>query len=242
MATECKNCPLYRTDHFIQISSEQLMEMQKFKVGELSVDPGTPLLMEGSNSPQLFTALNGLGLRYKTLEDGRRQVISFVFPGDFIGLQAGIMKEMKHSVEATTHMKLCVFDRTEFWNFFKANPERGFDLTWLAAVEEHLLGESLTTIGQRTATEAIAWTLLRIFRRGSALGLVTNGHMPMPFKQQDLADCLGLSLVHTNKTLGRLRERQIVSWSDGQLQINDMEQLSTMAKDDGEPLTKRPLM
>ncbi|PTX56143.1 CRP-like cAMP-binding protein [Litoreibacter ponti] len=242
MATECKNCPLHTKDLFVSLKPEQLAEMQRFKVGELSIDPGTPLLMEGSNSPQLFTALRGMGLRYKTLQDGRRQVINLVFPGDFIGLQAGVMKEMKHSVEATTHMTLCVFDRGEFWNFFRNNPERGFDMTWLAAVEEHLLGESLATIGQRTASEAIAWTLLRIYRRGEAVGLVTNGHMPMPYKQQDLADCLGLSLVHTNKTLGRLRERQIVSWSEGQLQINDMESLAELAKDDGEPMPKRPLM
>ena len=86
--------------------------MQKFKAGELTVKPGNPILMEGSNTPQLFTGLSGLGSRDEQVSNGERQVINFVFPGDFIGLQASIMGEMGHSVEAQTQMRLCVFDRT----------------------------------------------------------------------------------------------------------------------------------
>lgn len=95
------------------MSDDDVVGMQKFKVGELVVDAGTPILLEGSNSPQLYTALHGMGLRYRHLTNGERQVINFVMPGDFLGLQAGLMKEMGHSVEATTKMTLCVFDRNE---------------------------------------------------------------------------------------------------------------------------------
>lgn len=118
MTTDCANCPLRRHDLFKTFSEQDLKSIQKFKVGEIKVDPGTPLLMEGSNSPQLFTALRGMGLRYKTLANGRRQVLNFVFPGDFLGLQSGLMDEMGHSIEATSHMTLCVFNRSELWTFF----------------------------------------------------------------------------------------------------------------------------
>lgn len=242
MATKCADCPLGRFDFFARTSREDMRITQKFKMGELSVDPGTPILMEGSNAPQLYTALRGMGIRYKTLENGRRQVINFVMPGDFIGLQAGVMQEMKHSVEATTHMTLCVFDRSELWGLFKNHPERGFDLTWLAAVEEHLLGESLATVGQRSAIEAVAWALLRVYRRGEATGLVTAGTMPFPYRQQDLADALGLSLVHTNKTLKKLSERQLVTWVDGNLRVADIEELAIVAQAELEPLPKRPFL
>ncbi|WP_367150962.1 cyclic nucleotide-binding domain-containing protein [Leisingera sp. F5] len=67
------------------------------------------ILLEGSNSPQLYTVLKGVGTRYATLENGRRQVTNFLFPGDFAGLQTSLMGEMKHSVEAGTPMALCVF-------------------------------------------------------------------------------------------------------------------------------------
>lgn len=242
MTTHCETCPLHKRPLFTEVSLEDRRITQKFKSGELIVDAGTPILMEGSNAPQLYTALSGMGIRYTTLPNGERQVINFILPGDFIGLQAGVMGEMHHSVEATTAMTLCVFDRTEFYNFFKSNPSRGFDITWLAAVEEHFMGDALATVGQRSAFEAIAWALFKVFQRGQALSLVKGSEMPLPFKQQDLADALGLSLVHTNKTLGKLRDRQLASWDKGILQIHNLEKLAEMAQTEFRPLPLRPFL
>lgn len=242
MSTKCETCPLHKSPLFEDVPVDQRKLTQRYKSGELRVDPGTPVMMEGSNAPQLYTALRGMGLRYTTLPNGERQVINFIFPGDFIGLQAGIVGEMHHSVEATTAMTLCVFDRSEFFNFFKANPERGFDITWMAAVEEHFLGDSLATIGQRTALEAVAWALYKLFQRGTALGLVNEAQMPLPFRQQDLADALGLSLVHTNKTLAKLRSRQLASWSEGRLQVSNLRELADVAQTEHKPLETRPFL
>ncbi len=242
MSTKCQNCPLRRMSAFEEMSADDVKFMQKFKVGELVVDAGTPILMEGSNSPQLYTALHGMGLRYKLLSNGARHVVSLVFPGDFVGLQAGIMGEMGHSVEATTKMTLCVFDRSEIWTFFKERPERAFSLTWLAAVEEHFLGEALSTLGRRSALQSVAWALARIYIRGSALKLVSNSAMKLPYKQQDLADALGLSLVHTNKTLARLKARQLAVWSDGTLRIPDIDALAEVALLDTRTVQLRPII
>ncbi|NCO20755.1 MAG: Crp/Fnr family transcriptional regulator [Rhodobacterales bacterium] len=224
------------------MTSDEVAFMTRFKTGELAVDAGTPIMMEGANSPQLFTALSGMGLRYKTLQDGRRQVLNFIFPGDFIGMQAALMGEMGHSVEATTAMKLCVFRRSDVWNLFKTMPERAFDLTWLAAVEENFLGEALATVGQKPALERLSWALVRLFKRAQAVAMTKGQSMPLPFRQQDLADSLGLSLVHTNKTLARLRERQVAQWSDGVLRISNLTELARIGDIDIEAPVTRPLM
>ena len=203
MTTQCRYCPLRRKDAFLPMSKDEVNFMEKFKSGELTVEPGTPILLEGSNSPQ---------------------------------------GEMGHSVEARTHMRLCVFNRSEFWNFFKNHPERAFDITWLAAIEEHFMGEVLATIGQRTAMQAIAWAMVKIFERGQSLGMVTHNQMLLPYSQRDLADALGLSVVHTNKTLGALKERQLLSWSDRVLQINDLAALAKAGMTELEGRQKRPLL
>ena len=242
MVVPCDKCPLRRCEYFIPMTDEELAYMRNFKAGELTIDTGTTVLMEGSNSPQLFTVLSGMGTRYKTLEDGKRQVINFLFPGDFIGLQAGIMGEMKHSVEASSPMVLCVFNRSDLWNMFKAHPGRAYDLTWIAAVEEHFLGETLVALGQRSAGQRIAWALLRIHHRLRAVGLEKAGAVPLAFRQQDLADALGLSLVHTNKTLMQLRRDGLAEWTDGRLTIHDRTKLADYAGSAPEPLEKRPLM
>ena len=242
MATKCEYCPLRRKDLFASMTSNQVSDMQRFKVGELVVDSGTPILLQGSNSPQLYTILHGMGIRYRLLSNGERQVVSFVFPGDFLGLQAGLMGEMGHSVEATTKLTLCVFDRKELWSFIKAEPERGFELAWLAAVEENFLGEALTTVGQRTALQAVAWALVRIYLRMKACGMAVGEKMRFPFRQQDLADALGLSLVHTNKTIAALKSRQLIGWSESEVQLHDIAQLAKIGLTDLKDPKKRPIM
>ncbi len=242
MVTKCATCPLRKLDCFQAMTQSEVEKTSRFKSGELVVEAGTPILMEGTNAPQLYTALRGMGLRYKSLPDGKRQVINLIYPGDFIGLQAGMLGEMGHAVEATTRMTLCVFDRNDFFDFFRSSTERAFDITWLAATEEHFLGDTLTTVGQRDAFSAVAWALARIFQRGQTLGLVRDGAMPFPYKQQDIADAVGLSLVHTNKTLARLRDRQLVTWSEGQLKVHDLAELAGAANMELERLRKRPLI
>ncbi len=240
--TKCLACPLRDYPIFIQMTREELAFMQTFKTGELAVDAGTTILLEGSNSPHLYTVLSGMGTRSKILENGRRQVINFLFPGDFTGLQSAIMSEMKHSVEASTPMTLCAFRREDFWGLFRSHPDRAFDLTWIAAVEEHFLGETIASLGQRDAVQRISWAFVRIHQRLRAVGLFKAGKVPLPFRQQDMADALGLSLVHTNKTLQALRARKLAIWSEGKLEILDMTALAALAMIDVEKPERRPLL
>lgn len=241
--TDCTACPLRKRELFAPMTAEEAEFMLQFKKDEVWIEAGTPILSEGTDTAQLYTVLRGMGLRYKMLEDGGRQVTGFAMPGDFLGLQGGLMGEMGHSVEASTAMTLCVFDRNGLWDFFQAHPSRAFDLTWTAAVEENFLGEALMTVGRRSALSAVAWTLLRLFARGEALGLVIGGtDMPLPYRQQDIADALGLSLVHTNKTLRRLRDTQQASWVGGVLRITDRAALARTAQEEMDALCIRPLL
>ncbi|AMY69683.1 Crp/Fnr family transcriptional regulator [Frigidibacter albus] len=216
--------------------------MERFKIGELTIEAGRTILMQGAQSPQFYTVLRGQGLRHKTLENGRRQVISFVLPGDLVGLQAVVTGEMQHSVEASVETTLCVFDRAGLWDLFSNQPKRSYSLTWLSAVEENFLGETLATLGQRDASQRIAWALVRLHERLSALGMARSGRVPLPWRQQDLADAVGLSLVHTNKTLARLRESGLADWSGGGLSLPGRRELAEMAGIDLEYPTQRPLL
>ena len=249
MGIDCVNCPLRPNPLFQEMSADELEFMRDFKSDEIVVEAGERIFAEGEGSPLLFTALGGMGLRFKTLDDGRRQVLNFVMPGDFLGLQAAFGKEMGHSVEATTRMRLCVFKRSDFSSLFANQPSRAYDVTWIAATEEHFLGEALASVGQRSAIERIAWGLVQIFERARYLGMTEGNTLNFPYRQQDLADTLGLSLVHTkslvhtNKTLAKLRERQLATWVDRQLAIHDLEGLRKLALAGPDTmLKKRPLM
>ena len=242
MLTDCSRCPLRQMDVFCDMNADEVAFMTRFKTGELEAQPGTEIMAQGQSSTHLLTCLKGMGVRYKTLEDGRRQVIGFVLPGDFVGLQAGVMDAMGHTVEAVTDMRLCTFNRSDLWTLFTSHPGRAYDLTRVAAMEEVFLGEALSVVGQLDARAKVAWALHRFYHRLSAVGLGGDNNVPLPFRQQDLADALGLSLVHTNKTLARLREAQIATWSDNRLTIHDFGTLARLAHAEDDETPQRPLI
>jgi CRP/FNR family transcriptional regulator, anaerobic regulatory protein len=216
---QCDLCPLRRVEGFRQFTHRELEFVRRFKAGEAKVPPGATILLEGAPSESLFTVLSGWGFRYKTLEDGRRQILNFVLPGDLLGLQSSLLRELHHSAEALTEMRLCIFRREGLGSLFREHPRLAFDLTWLAARQELVLDENLTSVGRRTARERMGALLLQLYRRAARIGLAEDHEIALPFTQQHLADALGLSLVHTNKTLKRLSQLGIARWSNGRLKI-----------------------
>ncbi|HLQ19385.1 MAG TPA: Crp/Fnr family transcriptional regulator [Tabrizicola sp.] len=240
--TDCLDCPLRRRPLFVPMTDDELAFQRRFKSGERVVPSGGEILSQGESSDALYTVLSGLAVRSMMLEDGRRQVISFVFPGDLIGLQSGIMGEARHTVTALTEMVLCTFPRNRVWELFQSQPARAYDMTWIAAVEEHFLGETVATLGQRDATQRVAWALVRIWRRLVALRLESDGAVPFPFRQHDLADALGLSVVHTNRVIVALRREGLAEVVGRRLVVHDHARLSQVALLDMEKDDVRPIL
>ncbi|MGO8655143.1 Crp/Fnr family transcriptional regulator, partial [Rhizobium ruizarguesonis] len=130
--TPCEQCPLRPLPHFREFSRDELEFVSSFKRGELAVDAGSTILVEGAHSAHLFTVLSGWGFRYKMLEDGRRQILNYIMPGDLIGLQGTIAGEMQHSVEALSPVSLCVFERDRLMTLYNKHASLAFDITWIA--------------------------------------------------------------------------------------------------------------
>src|SRR5215212_7508702 len=193
----CVLCPLATCRGLRPLNSIQVDYMERFKKGELSVDRGTQVLVQGQRSAHVFTLLDGVLIRFKLLEDGRRQIVNFMFPGDLIGLQAAMGAPLAHGVEALTGSRLCVFARDRFAELSKSRPELGYDGVWLAAKEEEGLEEHLVALGQRTARERIAYLAVFLMQRAIETGLAQGNSVALSVTQTQIADMLGLSLVHT---------------------------------------------
>jgi CRP-like cAMP-binding protein len=228
----CEKCPLRDNPCLRDFSAKELDFVAEFKSGELNVAAGTNVLLQGTNSAHLYTVLSGWAFRYKALPDGRRQILNYALPADLIGLQGSLNNEMQHSVEALTDIKLCVFPREKLWALYKDYPTLAFDITWLAAREEQILDDHLLSVGRRTSLERVAYLLLHLYHRAEQAGLTKNDVVQFPFTQQHLADTLGLSLVHTNKTLKRLMSTKSVSWKERRFELLDQDALSKIASVD----------
>jgi CRP/FNR family transcriptional regulator, anaerobic regulatory protein len=240
--TSCEACPLRRRPGLREFTPEELAFVKEFKTDELRVDAGATFLREGTRSEHLYTVLNGWAFRYKMLDDGRRQILNYALPADMVGLQGAVMREMEHSVEALTPITLCVFPRQKLWDLYSRVPSLAFDLTWMAARAEQMLDEQLVSVGRRSAIERTAFVLLQIYERADESGLVENNVVQFPFTQQHLADTLGMSLVHTNKTLKRLLQSRAVRWEQRRFEIIDRAALQEIAGDTIRPRHPRPFI
>ena len=242
--TACQDCPLRPLKLFLEPAGDELELVQSLKRREQHLRAGETLIHEGQTDAPLYTLLQGWAFRYKTLSDGRRQILNFLLAGDFIGVQQKMGDAAAHGVEALTDAQFCVFQRDALWELHRRSPTMGFGVTWLTAHEESMVDDTLLSVGRRSAEERIASMLILLFKRASALQADAGAAgVEFPLTQQHMADGLGLSLVHTNKTLRKLERLGLHRIADGRLVLRDVKALARLADlyGDGRP-PPRPLV
>jgi len=241
MQTPCRACPLRTFSAFTKLEVGKVDFIQTLKSNHLGLDAGSWIVHAGQPA-ELFTLFSGWAARFKTLPDGRRQILNFMLPGDLLGLQASMFADALYDIVALTDVELCVFPRNRIWALFKEMPELAFDLTWLGARDESLVDDNLVTVGVRSASERIAALIVSLYRRADKLGLVTDKTLLFPLSQQHIADALGLSLVHTNKTLNKLRRLGMFDLAHGLLTLKNPGVLARIAQALEAEFVPRPLI
>ena len=239
---ECQSCGLRTLPVFKKLTRDQIAYIEKMKSADEHRDAGATILEPGSTTEYIYTLYSGWAFRYRLLSDNRRQILNFLLPGDLIGLQPAMFAEIQHGVEALTPVHLCVISRREIWPLFREMPELAFDITWLGAHEELHVDEGLLSAGRRTADERVAALLIGLFKRARALGLTDGDAFDLPVNQQHIADALGLSLVHTNKTMGKLRRYGLFSRNGARVTMTNLKALQRLSEFVDAEIAPRPLI
>ena len=172
--------------------------------------------------------LTGIACRYVLLPNGRRQILAYLLPGELCDRQTGDRMFTDHCVGTLSSAKVGTFFRDDIARLSRAFPQiaRAFELS--RAVEQATLRQWLLGVGHRQALERTAHLLCELFTRLRALGLVQGRTCELGLRQSDLADALGLSAVHLNRTLTEMRRRRIVTFVRHQLVIFNWRALRTL--------------
>lgn len=243
MQLSCFECALRPCEMFKPVTQDELATLNDIKNQHLRLSAGAVIIRAGEATPQLYTLYSGWAFRFKMLPDGRRQILNFLLPGDLLGLQAAMFDAAFHGIEALTDVQLCMLPRRDVWDLFGTMPSLAFDVTWLGAREESIVDENLTSVGRRTAAERVAALIVSLYKRTKLLGLVEEGDsFAFPPTQQHIADALGLSLVHTNKTLAKLRRMGMFTTNNGTLTLTNPRVLERVALYFDEDIARRPLI
>lgn len=191
--------------------------------------PRQDIVSEGARPDGVHLLLEGWAGRYKTLEDGARHTMAFLIPGDLCDVQITLLDVMDHSIGALSSCRVATFGRETLATLMGENERLGAALMWATLVDEAILREWLVNLGGRKADRRLAHLLCEMLLRTQAVGQSANGKFEVPLTQEQLADSLGMSPVHVNRTLQDLRARQLIRWEGKHVRIEDVEQLMAFA-------------
>ncbi|GJE46069.1 Crp/Fnr family transcriptional regulator [Methylobacterium soli] len=192
-------------------------------------DPHQDIIREGDNPDHVNLILEGWACRYKTLEDGRRQIISFFLPGDLCDPHVFVLREMDHSISTITHVRLAEISRDTLLSLTEQHPRITQALWWEMLVHAATQREWTVNLGQRTGLERIGHLLCELFIRLRGVGLTNGDSCALPATQIDLGDATGLSNVHVNRVLQEMRTTGLVMLKGKYLTIPDLERLQRVS-------------
>ena len=186
-------------------------------------------MSEGSRQRESCLILSGFTARAQFLSDGRRQITAVHIAGDFVDLHALLLKVMDHSVVALRRCEAAFVPHDSLLEVIEKAPHLG-RMFWLSTVIDAAIQRTwITSIGRRSPGQHIAHLLCELYLRLETVGLVRTDSFEFPPTQGDIADMLGLSVVHVNRTIQELRSSGLVRWSNNIVTIVDMERLKAFA-------------
>ena len=218
-----------RLSAFRELSESAVTALEK-AVGERIVRAGAgqDLVSEGEQLDRIRIVLAGWLSRYKTLEDGRRQIVNFVLPGETCDAHAYLLPRIDHSIGTLTPVIYTEIERERFEELVES--DRGLaEAIWCETLSNSSIQrEWALNIGRRIALERVAHLLCEIVERLRPVGLLEGKSCAFPITQMDLADATGLSVVHLNRTLQELRARGLIVLRERMLTISDLDVLKNV--------------
>jgi CRP-like cAMP-binding protein len=214
---------------YTRLSPDDVTALQRLTRNVRTIEARRDLLREGEAPVHVHLILKGWACRYKSLPDGKRQIVSLLVPGDLCDLNAYVLKEMDHSIGAMTALKVSVISREEMEALTADHPRVAQALVWDDLVEQATQREWLLNLGQRSAYARIAHLILELFLRLRMVGLTDGRSCDFPLTQNDLADAAGLTAVHVNRMLQELRADGLLELERKRLFIPDVEALKAAA-------------
>ena len=187
------------------------------------------LVREGAVPEKLHVVLAGWAQRYKQLEDGRRQILGFILPGEVCNLDLFTLLRTDHSIGAVRTVTVAEIDRDEIERLLVDCPHLAQILCLGEIIAKSRQHEWVLSLGQRVAIERVAHLLCEIFERERLRGRVRGQKCDFPPTQAQIAEAVGLTPVHVNRMLHELRRGQCVEIANRRLFVPDFEALARVA-------------
>lgn len=221
---------IIKLSRFVPLNDEERGALAKLGRNARRFRRGTDLITEGDKPVSVFLLLEGWAYRYKSMADGGRQIMAYLLPGDLCDVQIFLFEEMDHSIGLLSDALVANIPAAEMLDLMDRYPRIERALMWATLVDEATLREWLLNVGQRNALQRLAHLFCELCVRLRVVKLVDESNTYMlPLTQVELADTTGMTPVHVNRSIQRLRQDGLIVLKNGELTIVDFERLAEVA-------------
>lgn len=179
------------------------------------------LVRERDRSTELFTVRSGMLMSYVLLDDGSRQILRFIFPGDLVGASALAYPDAPETVVALTDSVVCAFDRAALGELAAHHPRLMLAVAAVDQAEHAAMTDRLAGVGRTAAKARIAAVLLDIRDRLRRCGEPVADGFGVGLTQEEIGDATGLTAVHVNRMLRQLEEQGLIAPAAGRVRLLD---------------------
>jgi CRP-like cAMP-binding protein len=212
------------------VSAEEEEVLRKIVADIREIPQGRVLVRANVALSECTLLIDGFVARYKDLADGQRQIMEIHVPGDFLDLHSFLLKRLEHNVGAMTPVRIAVVPHEAIRQITESHPHLGRILWFSTLLDAALHRERILSVGRRTALARIAHLMCELYMRLEIVGLARDFHFSLPLTQTDISDACGLTSVHVNRMLKKLRDDGLLTFRSGEVVIHDWERLQRVGE------------
>jgi CRP-like cAMP-binding protein len=224
---------------YLTLTDGELAAVTQLQANTQHLPRRRDLIREGQSSPFAYILCDGIISRYRVLPNGRRQIMGFGFAGDMVGFPSCLFARAAGSVCCVTDVVVAPVPTEQLSALFMRHPRIGAALFWAVGRQAAFCNERLVAVGRRGAEERVAYLALELLAMQDGASVRDGERFRFPLTQEMIADAVGLSTQHVNRTLRTLRQRRLLVLDGHWAEILDAQGLITMASFD--PMLLQPV-
>ena len=215
--------PLVRKLSYLEPLTQEEVDVLLEGVGSTRVlPPHTQFVREGDHPTHCCLIVEGFACRYKITPGGSRQILSFQIAGDLCDLQSLSLKRMDHGISTVTECIVAFVPHQTVSHWIERYPRLSRALWRDALLDAAVFREWIVNLGVRPAYQRLAHLLCEVLVRMESVGLANGWSYKLPLTQADLAAAVGVSSVHMNRMIQKLRHEGLITFRSGTLTVEDL--------------------
>lgn len=213
----------------IELSPAERAMLERLEERERHLKRGAILVRENDPATEMFVLRSGTMMSYVLLDNGSRQILRFLFPGDILGISGLVYRDSPENIAALTDCTVCPFEKSALTRLIVDHPRLAALIVTYNQIERMTLTDRLAALGRTPAKARVAAIVLEMRNRRRLADRSISDSFALGLTQEEIGDATGLTSVHVNRMFRQLEDEGLIARDNGRITILDERALAHTA-------------